>query len=65
MARFAAPKGSDPGLERTVVINSFACRETMSFGLGLVDGDFGEIGFVNGWDKGLDEEGGVEMVYGC
>ena len=48
-----------------MVINSFACRETMTFGLGLVDGDFGEIGFVNGRDKGLDEEGGVEMFYGC
>ncbi|KXX73680.1 hypothetical protein MMYC01_209731 [Madurella mycetomatis] len=44
-------------------INSFACRETMTYRFELAG--VGEVGFVNGEDTGLGVDGGVEMVWGC
>ncbi|GAB1315043.1 hypothetical protein MFIFM68171_05253 [Madurella fahalii] len=44
-------------------INSFACRESMAYRLVLAG--VGEVGFVNGEDRGLGLDGGVEMVWGC
>lgn len=55
--------GVGGGAATTVVINSFACRERMAFRLELAEP--GEVGFVNGEDRGLGADGGVEMVWGC
>ncbi|KAK3906442.1 hypothetical protein C8A05DRAFT_11829, partial [Staphylotrichum tortipilum] len=49
--------------ERVVVINSFACREEMTFRFELEG--VGEVGFANGYDAGLGVGGGVEVVWGC
>ncbi|KAL2118239.1 hypothetical protein VTJ04DRAFT_7899 [Mycothermus thermophilus] len=65
---FASPNKEDnapspDGPERVVVVNSFACKETMTFRFELA-GE-GEVGFVNGLDEGLGLTGGLEIVYGC
>jgi hypothetical protein len=49
--------------ERVVTVNSFACRERMTYRFKLAG--VGEVGFVNGFDAGLGVAGGLEMVYGC
>ncbi|KAK4113637.1 hypothetical protein N656DRAFT_797495 [Canariomyces notabilis] len=57
-ARFAElPIGGEP-----TVINSFTCRETMTFRFEL--GGSGEVGFVTGDDPALGR-GGIEMAWGC
>lgn len=67
VARFASPDPAQNGPEgadgRVVVVNSFACRESMTYRFELAG--VGEIGFVNGLDEGLGVNGGLEIVYGC
>ncbi len=62
-AKLGAEHAWEQDSERTVVINSFACRDEMQFRFELAG--VGEVGFVNGWDAGLGVAGGAEVVWGC
>ncbi|KAL2268699.1 hypothetical protein VTJ83DRAFT_3545 [Remersonia thermophila] len=54
-----------PGREDRVVVvaTGFECQQEVAFEFELAGQ--GEIGFVNGFDPGLKQSGGLAAVYGC
>lgn len=61
-AQFA---GGDQDTARVVgVFGNVRCQEKMTYRLEIAEGT-GELGFVNGLDKGLKVSGGLEMEYSC